>query len=151
MSSSDPFAHPIINPNYFSTEFDRYTMREAFKMSRRFLSGPAWSDYIVKPLQLDGEPIDDEIDAYFRQATGSIYHPVGTAAMTAENAGFGVVNPDFRVKGVCGLRIVDASIFVSPLFLICVTRSTLMVVAVHPEWHHSGTCLCSCRAGRGRN
>lgn len=112
LSSSDPFSHPIINPNYFSSEFDRYTMREAFKTSRRFLSGPAWSDYIVKPLQLDGEPTDDEIDAYFRQATGSIFHPVGTAAMTAVNAGFGVVNPDFRVKGVCGLRIVDASIFV---------------------------------------
>jgi len=124
-------------------------MREAFKTSRRFLSGPAWSDYIVKPLQLGGEPTDDEIDAYFRQATGSIYHPIGTAAMTAENAGFGVVNPDFRVKGVCGLRIVDASIFVSSLLCDWINIDR-MVVAVHPEWHHSGTCLCSRRAGRGR-
>lgn len=127
LSSSDPFSHPIINPNYFSSEFDRYTMREAFKTSRRFLSGPAWSDYIVKPLQLDGEPTDDEIDAYFRQATGSIFHPVGTAAMTAVNAGFGVVNPDFRVKGVCGLRIVDASIF--PFIPSGITQAPVYVVA----------------------
>ncbi len=93
-------------------------MREAFKTSRRFLSGPAWSDYIVKPLQLEGEPTDEEIDAYFRQIAVSISHPVGTAAMTHKDAGYGVVDPDLRVKGVEGLRVVDASIFVRfPLFL----------------------------------
>ncbi|KAJ3564666.1 hypothetical protein NP233_g8146 [Leucocoprinus birnbaumii] len=127
LASSDPFAHPIINPNYFSTEFDRFAMREAFKTSRRFLSGPAWSDYIVSPLQLDGEPTDDEIDAYFRQATGSIYHPVGTAAMTAYDAGFGVVNPDFKVKGVNGLRVVDASVF--PFIPSGITQAPTYVVA----------------------
>ncbi|KAF5362466.1 hypothetical protein D9756_002088 [Leucocoprinus leucothites] len=127
LASSDPFAHPIINPNYFSTEFDRFAMREAFKASRRFLSGPAWSDYIVSPVQLDGEPTDDEIDAYYRQITGSIYHPVGTAAMTAVDAGFGVVNPDFKVKGVEGLKVVDASLF--PFIPSGITQAPVYVVA----------------------
>ncbi|KXN90345.1 Oxygen-dependent choline dehydrogenase [Leucoagaricus sp. SymC.cos] len=127
LSSSDPFAHPTINPNYFNTEFDRFTMREAFKTSRRFLAGPAWSDYIINPLQLAGEPTDDEIDAYFRQATGSIFHPVGTAAMTKQDAGFGVVNPDFKVKGVDGLRVVDASIF--PFIPSGIPQAPVYVVA----------------------
>jgi choline dehydrogenase-like flavoprotein len=43
----------------------------------------------------------------------TVWHPVGSAAMTAKNAGFGVVNPDLTVKGVKGLRVIDASVFVS--------------------------------------
>ncbi|KAF9444250.1 hypothetical protein P691DRAFT_677950, partial [Macrolepiota fuliginosa MF-IS2] len=68
-----------------------------------FLSGPAWLDYIMDPLQLDGELVDEEIDAYFHQVMVLIYHPVGTTAMTCEDAGYGVVNPDSRVKGVEGV------------------------------------------------
>ncbi|KXN87140.1 Oxygen-dependent choline dehydrogenase, partial [Leucoagaricus sp. SymC.cos] len=96
LNSSDHLTHPTIDSNYFSTEFDRFAMH-----------------YIIKPLQLAGKPTDDEIDAYFCQAAGSIFHPVGTAAMTGEDAGFGVVNPYFKAKGVDGLRVVDGSILAS--------------------------------------
>jgi choline dehydrogenase-like flavoprotein len=56
---------------------------------------------------------DGDLDAYLRSVASPFLHGVGSAAMSAPDAGWGVVNPDFRVKGTNGLRIVDASIFVS--------------------------------------
>ena len=55
---------------------------------------------------------DDELDDYIRQGAVSFFHPVATAAMSPVGAGWGVVDPDLRVKGVLGLRVVDAAVAV---------------------------------------
>jgi choline dehydrogenase-like flavoprotein len=88
-------------------------MRESVKTTKRFLAAPAWSDYIIAPVGALNATTDDEIDAYVRGLTTTIFHPVGTAGMAAKDANVGVVNPDLTLKGADGLRIVDASIFVS--------------------------------------
>jgi len=59
---------------------------------------------------------DADIDAYVREQASTMYHPVGTASMTARDAEWGVVDPDLKVKGVEGVRVVDASVFVRLLF-----------------------------------
>lgn len=113
LSSKDPFAPPIIDPNFLHTQFDIFTMREAVKMARRFVAAPVWRDYIIA--STNNATTDDELDQFIRNNTGSIFHPVGTASMSPKGATFGVVDPDLRVKGVAGLRVVDASVVVSNL------------------------------------
>jgi choline dehydrogenase-like flavoprotein len=51
-----------------------------------------------------------------REQASTMFHPVGTASMTARDAVSGVVDPDLKVKGVEGVRVVDASVFVRCLF-----------------------------------
>ncbi|KAG6896163.1 hypothetical protein C0992_009912 [Termitomyces sp. T32_za158] len=86
-------------------------MREAVRSARRFLAAPAWKDYVIGPVGgLVNATTNELLDEYIRRNAGTSAHPVGTAAMSAENASFGVVDPDLQVKGVKGLRIVDASI-----------------------------------------
>jgi choline dehydrogenase-like flavoprotein len=96
-------------------------MREAFLATRRFTSAPAWKGYLLS--EVVGNIInDDEIDGFIRNSTATVFHPVSTARMSRKGEEWGVVDPDLRVKGVEGLRIVDASVFVSaslsPFFLI---------------------------------
>jgi choline dehydrogenase-like flavoprotein len=118
LASSNPFTQPLINPNYLTTKFDIFAMREAVKAVKRFVGAPAWSDYVTGPFgsSFIAATDDASIDAYVRGLTTTIFHPVGTASMSKAGASNGVVNPDFKVKGADGLRVVDASVFVSTIF-----------------------------------
>ncbi|HEV7737086.1 MAG TPA: GMC family oxidoreductase [Chlamydiales bacterium] len=104
----------MIDPGLLSSEFDLFAMRSAVESAMRFVSAPVWKDFILGPAQgLENVTTDAQLNTYIQSHTGSTCHLVGTAAMSAKGANFGVVDPDLRVKGVAGLRIVDASIFVS--------------------------------------
>ncbi|KAF9536329.1 hypothetical protein CPC08DRAFT_652173, partial [Agrocybe pediades] len=70
---------------------------------------------------------DAELEAFVRSTTSTLFHPVGTAAMSAKDAGYGVVDPDLRVKGVDGLRIVDASVL--PFLPAAHTQAAVYVFA----------------------
>jgi choline dehydrogenase len=109
LRSADPAMPPIMQPNYLSAESDRFTMRAAFKVARRVMSQPAlaaFSNGEVWP----GPDIqtDDEIDDFIARAAGTVYHPVSTCRMGTDEGA--VVDGALRVKGVHGLRVVDASI-----------------------------------------
>lgn len=56
---------------------------------------------------------DTDLKSSIRNTASTVFHPAGTASMSPHEASWGVVNPDLTVKGVKGLRIVDASVFVS--------------------------------------
>lgn len=105
--SRNPFDDPIINLGYLESAYDVLAMREAVRMAKRFLSGPQWPGYDPDALS------DDEWSAYIRDSISIGAHAVGTAAMTKRESGGGVVDPHLRVKGLSGLRIVDASVIVS--------------------------------------
>ena len=87
-------------------------MREAIRSARRLAAAPAWKDYITGPSLTPGDT-DEELNEYIRAGVSTVFHPVGTASMSPKGASWGVVDPDLKVKGVDGLRIVDASVFVS--------------------------------------
>ena len=109
IQSDDPFEHPAIDPNYLATETDRITMRESVKMMRDIAGQNA-----LNPLRgneaMPGQEVqtDEQIDAYIRTYGETIYHPVGTVAMGIHDDD--PVDGELRVRGVDGLRVVDASV-----------------------------------------
>ncbi len=113
INSTNPFAAPLISPNMLDTEVDIVIMRESVRAIKRFVSAPAWKDYVISPFGNLSATADADIDSYVRQHTTTVFHPTSTASMTSEASKNGVVNPDFTVKGADGLRIVDLSVFVS--------------------------------------
>ncbi|KAG6856867.1 hypothetical protein H0H87_012684 [Tephrocybe sp. NHM501043] len=128
LSSNNPFDQPLIDPAYLTTEFDIFAMREAVQSARRFLAASAWNDYVIRPAGgLENATNDQLLDEYIRKGTFTSAHPVGTAAMSSMNASFGVVDPDLRVKGVSGLRIVDASVM--PFVTCGHTQAPVYIIA----------------------
>lgn len=109
LRSDDPAATPLIQPNYLSEARDRETMRDAFKAMRDVMHQPALSR--LSNGEIWPEPSvrsDAEIDAFIRASGGTVYHPVGTCRMGGDDDA--VVDETLSVRGVEGLRVVDASV-----------------------------------------
>jgi choline dehydrogenase len=111
LRSADPFDDPAIFANYLSAEEDRRALREGVRMMREVARQPALDPYRSEEL-FPGEGIqgDDAIDAWIRSAAETIYHPVGTCRMGADGDPMAVVDAQLRVRGLKGLRVVDASV-----------------------------------------
>jgi choline dehydrogenase len=103
--SADPRAAPAIRYNYLASEEDRRTMVDGMKLLRRILEQPAMRSYIAAE-HTPGERVrtDEEWLAYCRATGSTIYHPSCTAMMGK------VLDHRLRVKGLGGLRVVDASV-----------------------------------------
>ncbi|KAF9264090.1 aryl-alcohol oxidase-like protein [Marasmius fiardii PR-910] len=125
LTSSDPLTHPVINPNFLDSEFDLFAMKEAVRTARDFLSSAAWNGYIISAT--NNATTDAELEFYIRNSTVAIYHPVGTAGMSPKGANWGVVDPDLRVKGVEGIRVVDASVL--PIIPAAHTQAPTYILA----------------------
>ncbi|KAI1211224.1 putative GMC oxidoreductase [Annulohypoxylon truncatum] len=115
LASADIREAPLIDPNFLGTAVDRYVAREAIKtqikfagsdatvIGREILNGEAGAAGFDEVLSTNST--DEYIDARIRAGFGTSFHPMGTAAMGK------VVDSKLRVKGVRGLRVVDASVF----------------------------------------
>lgn len=112
MASSDPFAHPIIDPQLLATDFDMAVMVEAIKSSQRFTAAHAWDGYVTG-IYADAAntTTDAGIVEYVRQWATTIKHPFSTAAANAD-PNKGVVDGKLLLKKAHGVRIVDGSVFV---------------------------------------
>lgn len=114
LNSTDPFAFPSIDPNFFATDFDQQVMLQAVKFARQFVQAQPWAGFVAGRTGPVGDAeTDAAIIAASRQAIVTIFHPTSTAGMSPVGANFGVVDPDLLLKGASGIRVVDASIFVS--------------------------------------
>ncbi|CAH2313143.1 choline dehydrogenase, mitochondrial [Pelobates cultripes] len=114
LRSSDPMDHPIINPNYLSTEKDILDFRQCVKLSREIFAQKAFDNF-RGPEILPGQSVqsDQEIDAFIRQKADTAYHPSCTCKMGQPTDPNAVVCPDTKVIGVENVRVVDASIMPS--------------------------------------
>ncbi|KAJ7049157.1 aryl-alcohol oxidase precursor [Mycena amicta] len=126
LNSSDPLLPPLINPNFLTSDFDLYTLRAAIEQAQRFVSADAFKDYVIAPVVDLGVLTPDELETFIRNNTRSFSHLVGSVGMSARDASYGVVNPDLRVKGTAGLRVIDASIL--PLVPSAHTQAATYVI-----------------------
>jgi choline dehydrogenase len=107
--SADPAVPPEIRINYLATEVDRTTNVEGLKILRRILAAPALRPYVVDEFDPGIKVTTDaELLNYCRQRGSTIYHPTSTCRMGSDP--LAVVDQRLRVRGVQGLRVVDASI-----------------------------------------
>ena len=110
LTSADPMVKPAIEANYLSRPGDMEAMVKAVRLARRILAAPAFDPYrgkeLVPGLQTGDD--DESIRAFIRAKAETIYHPVGTCKMGSDP--MAVVDPELRVHGLDGLRVVDASI-----------------------------------------
>ena len=148
LNSADPFDKPLIDPQYLTTEFDVVAIRECVRAIKRFIAAPAWADYVLSPYGSLSATSDSDIDEYARELVNTAYHPVGTAAMSSHSEP-GVVDPDLLVKGADGLRIVDASVFVSCIELEIgkTTYSIFCFVALCSKLTHTRPSVSPCGEG----
>lgn len=121
MASTDPFDHPLINSNLLdpAEPFDIFSLREGIKAARRFMAAPAWNGWILNETSPSAEAqTDEEIEAFVRQTCFTVNHVSCTVPMGGNGTGrgSGALESDLRVKGTVGLRVVDASAFVSVRF-----------------------------------
>ncbi|KAI0344621.1 aryl-alcohol oxidase [Trametopsis cervina] len=114
LSSSDPFANPVIDPRHLSTEWDAYTLRVAVQQSMKLMGSVSWTSYVEKSALGFDCSTDEACDAFIRDNAVSGWHGTYSNAISPPNTAWGVVNPDLTVKGTRGLRVVDASIVPLP-------------------------------------
>ena len=111
IASPDTFADPVIHANYLATPEDRRVMREAVRIGRRVAGQAALAPYNAGELWPGaGVESDEAIDAWVRATAETIYHPVGTCAMGRDDDPAAVTDAQLRVRGLTGLRVVDASV-----------------------------------------
>jgi choline dehydrogenase len=111
LSSANPKDAPLIDPNFFATAEDRKAMKEGVRLMEALMEQPSMKRRIVGQLDEPPGSTDDSLLAFIRRKGVSVFHPVGTCRMGDD--GDSVVDSHLRVRGVQGLRVIDASIMPS--------------------------------------
>jgi choline dehydrogenase len=106
--SPDPTAKPLIVHNYLAEEEDVQSMVAGVRMVLEIAQTEPLKSCISGPQTVPASTSDEDILAHIRQHAFTLYHPVGTCKMGTDE--MAVVDPELRVRGVEGLRVVDASI-----------------------------------------
>ncbi len=109
LNSADPMADPGIDPKFLSDRRDLETTIKGAKMTREILEAQPMAKYRKKELfGVTGNMTDAEWEQHIRARADTIYHPVGTCKMGVDD--MAVVDPQLKVHGLDGLRVVDASV-----------------------------------------
>jgi choline dehydrogenase len=109
LRSSDPFAPALIHANYLSEEDDARVLLAGLRLAHELAHTRAFAPYLGAEIEpLTWKLGDEEVIEVIRQFSETIYHPAGTCKMGTDS--LAVVDPQLRVRGIEGLRVVDASI-----------------------------------------
>jgi choline dehydrogenase len=114
LASTNPLDKPRVLFNYLSEPDDLTEMRACVRLTREIFAQPAFDRYRGREIQ-PGIAVqsDDEIDAFVRAKVESAYHPSCTCKMGGVEDPLAVIDPQTRVYGLEGLRVVDSSIMPS--------------------------------------
>jgi choline dehydrogenase len=114
LASANPLDKPRILFNYLSAPDDWSEMRACVRLTREIFTQPAFDRYRGREIQPGAQvQTDEQIDAFIRAKVESAYHPSCTCKMGSAQDPLAVVDPDTRVYGLEGLRVVDSSIMPS--------------------------------------
>ncbi len=110
LRSADPADRPLIHANYLSAPADQHLMLAGARIGQRIARSPAFAALVEQELHPSPDMTSDEaLLAFIRATATTVYHPCGTCRMGADDAA--VLDPQLRLRGVDGLRVVDASAF----------------------------------------
>jgi choline dehydrogenase len=125
---------PAIAPNYLSTEEDRKVAADSLRVTRRIMSQPAMAAFEPEEFKPGIQyQSDEELAKLAGDIASTIFHPVGTTRMGREDDPMAVVNSHLQVRGVRGLRVVDAGVM--PSITSGNTNSpTLMIAEKAAHW-----------------
>ncbi len=111
LRSADPMAAPLVQPNYLTDARDQAVLLAALKLARQLMASRAMAAYFEGEI-LPGPQVasDDELLDFARQRGSTAYHLAGTCKMGPDSDPMAVVDATLKVRGVQGLRVVDASV-----------------------------------------
>ncbi|NHB56792.1 choline dehydrogenase [Acinetobacter sp. 194] len=98
----------LIDPNFYGDDWDIEEMVKGFKLTQQLMQSQAFKEIVSEDLFTAKVQSDDEIREILRARSDTVYHPVGSCKMGIDS--MAVVDPELRVYGIQGLRVVDASI-----------------------------------------
>ena len=132
--SADAAVAPAISPNYLSTEEDRQVAASSLRLTRRIVSQPALARFAPEEFRPGAQyQTDEELARLAGDIATTIFHPVGSCKMGRADDDSAVVDARLRVRGVQGLRVVDASVM--PSITSGNTNSpTLMIAEKAAAW-----------------
>jgi choline dehydrogenase len=112
LRSADPRDAPAIQFNYMSDEKDWADFRNCIRLTREIFRQDAFKPFVGREIAPGASVESDEaLNEYIMQAVETAFHPCGTCRMGAADDALAVIDPECRVIGVDGLRVVDSSIF----------------------------------------
>lgn len=128
LRSADPRDLPLVNPNYLGHPDDMRHLRDGMRMAREILAARPLRDVVTKEILPGAGAADDAaIDEHMRRTVKTDYHPVGTCRMGRETDDDAVVTPELQVRGIDGLRVIDASVM--PKIVTANTNAPTMALA----------------------
>jgi 4-pyridoxate dehydrogenase len=112
LGSADPIAHPRIQQRLLSTSNDWTALRQGIVLFRELARRPELEPFVAREIGPGADVATDaQIESYTRQTAVTAHHPAGTCKMGVDADPMAVVDDRLRVRGIEGLRVVDASVF----------------------------------------
>lgn len=132
LRSADPSVAPAIDPAFLQDPYDWTASLEGFRWGREMLATKAYAPYVKKE-HMPGPDVktDKEIRAYVKQWSKTDYHPVGSCKMGEDE--LAVVDQQLRVRGIEGLRVIDASVM--PTLISGNTQATSIMIGEKGAHH----------------